>query len=142
MKRFLAALAVLLGACGLARADYIIIIYNLAPPKESSPPSGGAGGMIGGLPGGMGGGLPGGIGGLPGGIGGLPGGMSGGLFGGFNGGTASPPPQSYTPLLAVAVVEIKNLKGVPDFPGVVTVDHKWGRTHVLPTIPSEGITAL
>jgi hypothetical protein len=46
MKRFVVALAVLLASYGLSRADYVIIIYNVAPTPEK--PAGGGFGIQGG----------------------------------------------------------------------------------------------
>jgi len=100
MKRWLLAIAVLLGASvGYASADYIVIVANLGEQREirTDPNGGGIGaigqvgqfgqfGQFGGMPGGMrgGGGFPGGMGGMRGGgigqIGGMPGGMRGGGF--------------------------------------------------------------
>ena len=82
MKRFVVALAVLLAVYGLARADYVIIIYNLGVVREN-PGGNGVPGMPGGMLGafggmggaGMGGPMPGGAAGIGGGP--MPGGMSG-----------------------------------------------------------------
>jgi hypothetical protein len=109
MKRIVVAVAVLLSLYGLARADYVIIIYNLGVTQEKDggnqggagpgmPGMGGGPGMPGGgrgLGGGAGGlGPPGGAGGLgpPGGAGGLgpPGGGGGPGMPGAGGGPGAP----------------------------------------------------
>jgi len=88
MKRVVVALAVLLGTYGLARADYVIIVYNLGVQKEKS--------------GGANGGMPGAFQGMPGGalgLGGMPGGVAGaggmGPPGGVSGARGSPGPGGF-----------------------------------------------
>jgi Protein of unknown function (DUF1570) len=81
MRRFGLALALTFLAGGLARAEYIVIIYKLGVKQEVS--GGFPGGTIGGmLPGGMGG-YAGGMPGYPGGAGGMPGYPAGGGAGGM-----------------------------------------------------------
>ena len=88
MKRFVGALAVLLAFVGLSRADFVIIIYNLAAPPQTGG-NGQGGGFNGMFPGGGRGGFPGGgIGGMPGGAAGIGGGIPGGGMGGFRPGGA------------------------------------------------------
>ncbi len=82
MKRVVVALAVLLATYGLARADYVIIVYNLGVQKDKTN------GVNGGMPGAFRG-MPGGAFGMAGAGGMAPPGMGGGVSGG--GGSPGPP---------------------------------------------------
>jgi hypothetical protein len=76
--------------------------------------------------------------------GGPPGGGSGGFgMGGFQGGNAAPE-QDFTPLLAVAVVEVDSIKDVYGNKAVYLVKHKWagrGGSYLLPKASDNHITA-
>ncbi len=81
------------------------------PGGDLRPPSGGFGGFSGGGP----------PGGMPGGMFGLGGGLGmGGFFGGM-----TQPEQNFTPVLAVAVVEVEKASAPPTLQGIVHAYHKW-----------------
>jgi len=114
---------------------------GMVPPGGVQPPSGFGGGSMPPQPG-MGGGMGGmGIGGM--GIGGMGiGGM--GIGGFFQGGNGGQPKQEFTPLLAIAVVEVEHVKVLPGTGGVVHVTHKWSPRHgsyILPVTLDKKITA-
>jgi hypothetical protein len=102
------------------------------------PPGGGAAGAGGMMPPGGGGGWqpPGGFGGGstgprgPGNAGGMAGmgalGMGGGFFQG--GGNAGQPQQNYTPLLAIACIEVHDVKKDP-LTGLLHAKHDWSKEH-------------
>jgi hypothetical protein len=161
MKRWLLAVAFLLGASGVASADYVLIIADLNEKKETPPPGGNnmgvpGGGMRGGMPGGqmgrpgmgmMGGGMRGGMmmgGGMRGMMSGVqmgrPGmGMRGGgmMMGGSPGGPKHTGDTDIdaVPYLVVAVLEVEGV--TPNYAKhfannkKVVFRHQWGGTFKL-----------
>ncbi len=131
----------------VTRAEFYLIIMDLAKSPVLDPPR--TGGGLGG-PGG-----PGGIGGGPMGMGGRPGGMMGGFPGGFPGGASEQASPTHVPNLIYAIVplddtkwsggdtaanktrafQIKLEKGIP-----VMAGHQFGGATFLVNIPTSNVT--